>query len=127
MRRGLAAALLLAACASTGGRPGPTTPAASAEEQEVARAYDDLLRADGELRAAHSQSAPPDCARIGQLRDNICALAARICQLADRQPPGSPATESCTDGKARCQAAVEASQARGCPTKKVLLAPSHSR
>lgn len=123
MRRGLAAVLLLAACASTGARPGPTTPPASAEEQELARAYDELLRADDEFRIAHAETAAPDCTRIGQLRDNICALAARICQLADRQPLGSPAAEHCADGKARCQAAAEASQARGCPTKKVLPAP----
>ena len=108
---------LLAGCASAA-RPGPTTPAASADEQELARAYDELLRAGGEFRTAHAETAVPDCARIGQLRDNICALSVRVCQLADRQPPGSPAAEYCTDGKARCQAAIEAAHARGCPTKK---------
>jgi len=118
MRRWIAAVLLLAACASTGARPGPTTPAASPDEQELARAHDELLRAADEFRTEHTETAAPDCARLGPLRDNICALAARICQLADRQPPGAPAAEYCSDGKARCQAAVEASQARGCPTKK---------
>ena len=117
MKRLAVAALLVAACASTE-RPGPTTPAATADEQESARAYVDLLRADGELRGTQAQAAAPDCARIVQLRDNICALAARICQLADRQPAGTPMADLCTDGKARCQAAIEASQARGCPTKK---------
>jgi len=122
----LAIALLLVGACAVAERPGPTTPAATADEQELARAYDDLRRADGEFRTVQAQATPPDCARIAPLRDNICALAARICQLADRQPPGTPAADHCTDGKARCQAAVEASEARGCPTKKVLLAPSHS-
>jgi hypothetical protein len=109
----------LAGCASTlPERPGPTTPGPSADEQEVAHTYDDLLRANVDLHDAQAQAAAPDCARIAPLRDNICALAARICQIADRQPPGSPTAGHCTDGKARCQAAVEAARSRGCPTQK---------
>src|SRR5580765_2627105 len=46
---------LLAGCASTA-RPGPTTPAASAEEQELARAYDELLRASDDFRTEHAET-----------------------------------------------------------------------
>jgi hypothetical protein len=109
----------LAGCAAAPReRPGPTTPASTADEQELARAHEDLRRADAELRAAAAQAPAPDCARIGELRDNICALAARICQIADRQPAGSPAADQCSDGKARCKGAIDGVQARGCPPKK---------
>lgn len=123
-RVGLLAAVVVcgaAACASVAHeRPGPTTPAASADEQELAGAYDQLRRADADLRdaQAQAQAATPDCARVGPLRDNICALAARICRIADRQGAGSTATEQCADGKARCQAAIQSTAAHGCPTKK---------
>jgi hypothetical protein len=114
-----AALFMVAGCAVYGPHErGPTTPAATADEQELARAYDELRRADGDLHAASAQAAAPDCARIGELRDNICALAARICQIADRQPPGSTAVDQCNDGKARCKAAIDGAQARGCPPKK---------
>jgi len=116
---GLSVVIGLAGCAAAPReRPGPTTPAATADEQELARAYDDLRRADGDLQHAAAQAATPDCARIGELRDNICALAARICQIAERQPAGSTAADQCNDGKARCKAAIEGAQARGCPPKK---------
>jgi hypothetical protein len=112
-----AVVLLLAGCAASV-REGPTRPPAEtapAEEQEAARAYEELRRLDADLHAADAQAAVPDCARVGQLRDNICALAARICQIADGQPPGSPTAERCADAKTRCKNAVEQAQARGCP------------
>ena len=60
----------------------------AAEEQEAARAHRRAPPPATPSFATHdAQAAAPDCARIGQLRDNICALAARICQIADRQPP----------------------------------------
>ena len=120
MRRLLPAVLLLAACASAGPErpPRPPLEASPAEEAELARAYDELLRLDTDLGGLDAQAtAAPDCERIGQLRDNICALAARICQIADRQPAGSTAAGRCDDGKTRCKAAVERAQARGCPKK----------
>jgi hypothetical protein len=111
---------LLAGCAGTApGRPGPTTPGTAADDElQAAQAHDELLRADGDLHAAAAQAAAPDCARIGQLRDNICALAARICQIAGRLPAGSASADLCADGKTRCRTAVDSAQARGCPTKK---------
>lgn len=122
----------LAGCATSGPREGSgPAGAASPDEQEADRAYDQLLSADVDLHAAQvqaqPQTAPPDCARIGRLRDNICALAGRICEIADRQPPGSTAAEHCADGKARCKTAIDAARTRGCPTKNVLPDPSPSR
>ncbi len=119
MRRLLAAVLLLGACATDAHDPGYHPPRESppAEEQEATRAHDELRRLDAELRGADAQAVAPDCARIGQLRDNICALAARICQIAERQPAGSTTAERCADGKTRCRNAVENAQARGCPKK----------
>ena len=118
MNRLLAAVLLLGACAAPM-REGAQRPPSeiSDEDQQLARAYDDLRRLDADLHDADAQAAAPDCARVGQLRDNICALAARICQIAERQPGGSVAADRCSDGKVRCKGAVERAQARGCPKK----------
>ena len=118
MIRWLGIALLVAGCASV--REGPSRAPAEAtppDEAELARAHDDLRRLDTDLRAAEAQAPAPDCTRVEQLRDNICALATRICQIAERQPLWSSAAERCADGKARCKDAVERTQARGCPKK----------
>jgi hypothetical protein len=128
----LASSASLTGCATSGPREGagPRGPS-SADEQEAERAYEQLLRAHADLHAARAQAQPPgaaaDCARIGQLRDNICALAGRICEIADREPPGSTAAEHCADGKTRCKDAIDAARTRGCPTKNGLPAPSPSR
>jgi hypothetical protein len=113
--------VLLTACAPAtyegGRRPPVETP--PADEAELARTHEELRRLDAELRDAGAQAtAVPDCDRVEKLRDNICALAARICQIADRQPAGSTAAERCADGKTRCKSAAERTQARGCPPKK---------
>jgi len=122
----------LAGCATSygpreGSEPGPS----AADEEEAERAYQQLLRAHADLHAAQAQAqpqaAPADCARIGQLRDNICALAGRICEIANREPPGSTAAEHCADGKARCKTAIDAARTRGCPTKNGLPDPAPSR
>jgi hypothetical protein len=112
----LAAALLLAGCAATGPREGGP-PGPPGEEQELVMAYDELRRLDKEFRAVDMQLVPPDCARVAQLRDNICALATRICHIAERPSAGSLAAERCRDGKTRCKNAVDAATARGCPQK----------
>ena len=120
-----AVALLLVGCAASV-REGPTRPPAEtapAGDQEAARAYEELRRLEADLHAADAQAATPDCARIGQLRDNICALAARICQIADGQPPGSSTADRCSDGKARCRNAVEQTEARGCPAPAAKKVP----
>jgi len=116
-----AAALALAGCAAP-----PHARVASLEPpgvrtEELHRASDEIRRRDAELQPLTLQSAAPDCARITQLRDNICALAARICQIAGQQPVGSNAAVNaqldCADGQTRCKRADERAQARGCPGK----------
>jgi hypothetical protein len=113
-RLALLGCLLAGACASTQPPPGET-PAT----QELAQRYDELRRLDDELtrREAQPSETPPDCARVGQLRDSICGLAARICEIANRDPANSVASQRCADGKARCQSAAERTQARGCSKK----------
>lgn len=123
MRRSLAAAaLVLAGCAAP-----PHARVASLElpgvrTEELRRASDEIRRLDAELEPLAVQStAAPACARVTQLRDNICALAARICDIAAQQPAGSNAAINagldCADGKTRCKRAGERAQARGCPAK----------
>jgi hypothetical protein len=119
----------LAGCATSGPREGSEPPGPSAaDEEEAERAYQQLLKAHADLHAAQAQAQPQaDCARIGQLRDNICALAGRICEIANREPPGSTAAAHCADGKARCRTAIDAVRTRGCPTKNGLPDPAPSR
>jgi hypothetical protein len=109
--------VVLAGCAAARpeGPRGPGEPPPPGE-QEAERAHDELRRLDGELLRSDAQ-VTPDCQRVDQLRDNICALAVRICQIADKQPAGSAAAAHCADGKARCKNAIERAQARGCPKK----------
>jgi len=113
------AMMVLTACAAPM-RENPNRPPAESgngEQDEAARAYEELRRLDADLLRSDAQ-VTPDCARVDQLRGNICALAARICEIADRQGAGSPAAAHCSDGKARCKNAVERARARGCPEKK---------
>jgi len=118
-----AAVLLLPACATDAPeRPrNPESTIATGEQLEIQRLYQELQRLQASLSDADVQATAPDCARIGQLRDNICDLAARICRLVRPPPPGStmPAAGSwqCLDGQLRCKNAVERAQARGCPKK----------
>lgn len=123
MRRSLAAAaLVLVGCAAP-----PHARVASLEPpgvhtEELRRASDEIRRRDAELAQLAVRQAPtPDCARITELRDNICALAARICAIADQQPAGSNAAVNaaldCADGNTRCKRARERAQTRGCPAK----------
>jgi len=122
MRSSLAAAaLVLAGCAAP-----PHARVASLEPpgvhtEELRRASEEIRRRDAELEPLALESTPPDCARITHLRDNICALAARICEIAAQQPAGSNAAVNaaldCADGKTRCKRAGERAQTRGCSAK----------
>ena len=119
MNRLLAAlSLVIVGCAST--REGPTNPPGptATELQELEKDYVDLRRFDSQLQTVDSQAAAtPYCVQVIQLRDSICALASRICQIASRDRSPTIATERCTDGKTRCQAAIERTKARGCEAK----------
>jgi hypothetical protein len=117
----LAALLLLAGCAAPERAPVASTQLPTNDELEIQAAHDELRRLEAKLDEPAVQAAVPDCARIGQLRDNICDLATRICQIAGRQPQGSTAAAhasgQCVDGTLRCKNAVERAQSRGCPKK----------
>ena len=119
--------LLLAGCAAPEHARYPSLEPPGVREKELQQAAEEIRRRDGELEQLGLQPAPPDCTHIGQLRDNICALAGRICEIADRQPSGSTAAEHCADGKARCKTAIDAARTRGCPTKNVVPDRSPSR
>jgi hypothetical protein len=115
--------LLLAACA-TDAPERPRTPESTiltGEQLQIQGLYQELKRLHASLSDTDVQATAPDCARIAQLRDNICDLAGRICRLGRPPPPGStmPGAGSweCIDGQLRCKNAVERAQARGCPKK----------
>jgi len=113
--------LLLAGCAAPEHARYPSVEPPGVREKELQQAAEEIRRRDGELEQLGLQPAPPDCTHIGQLRDNICALAARICEIAAQQPERSDAaihaSLQCTDGKTRCKRADERAQAAGCPRK----------
>ena len=106
MKRAVAAALLLAACAVAPRREAPpTTPAETADLEQL---YLELRNRDNDFRLLNlDQSSRADCERIGKLSKNICTLAERICRIAENEPPRSQAAQYCEDGKARCQSATE--------------------
>ena len=123
MIRWIAVVVLLAGCAAARQAPVASFEPPTLHHEELRRASEEIRRRDAELQQLDIQPAPatPDCARIAQLRDTICALASRICQIADEQQPGSNAAINasldCADGKTRCKRAAERVQARGCPPK----------
>lgn len=117
MRWSLAAVLLASACAMSSPEISPRPPGPS-EQQDLEKAYVDLRRFDSQLQNVDSAAAAtPDCVQITQLRDSICALAGRICQIAERDTTPTIATERCADGKTRCKNAIDRAQARGCDKK----------
>ncbi len=120
MRRLLATVLLVGACASSSKHAAPP-PTAPAEEANAESLYVELRNSDIELHNLRLDEEGPvgaggDCRRIKQLRDNICALAERICRIADKEPSGSQAAAYCGEGKARCAYATERASARRCTT-----------
>jgi hypothetical protein len=68
----------------------------------------DLAAAERALTEAERQlsdtvrAAAPDCEHARGLRDRICELAARICQLVEADPS---AKNHCDDGRKRCSSA----------------------
>ena len=117
MNRLLAVVLLLGACASySPARQPPPGPAQ--EEAPDAVLHEKLRSLDAELSSLAAEAAPPDCAQMLACSVSTCALATRICQIADQQTAGSPARARCDDGKARCKSAGERARARGCAPQK---------
>lgn len=123
MIRQAAIVVLLAGCAAQRLPRVASFEPPTVHHEELRRASEEIRARDAELQKLGLQSTATadDCPRITQLRDNICALSARICQIADEQTPGSNAAinaqADCADGKTRCKRADERALARGCSGK----------
>ena len=87
-----------AAAPAPGYAPSTTRP-----EEEGARASD-IETWSKQLEGALALSAP-DCTTAWALRDRICDLAQRLCDVAGRSAEPELA-ERCTDGRSRCERAT---------------------
>jgi hypothetical protein len=100
--------------------PAPTTPSARPEEQKPARntrRRSAPARPEGsaapkagaeskrelmeQLRSTRRVPAA-DCPAAREQRDTICALAARICRLVERDPNVASITDYCAEARQRC-------------------------
>ena len=90
--------------------PGSDTGMAPVPSGTVRRAgpgsnlYDELVQASIDLDQATTLSTV-DCSSARDLRDRICELSERICDIADDHPDDDPTAERCRDGEARCRGA----------------------
>lgn len=91
-------------------RPASRTIGGSAEPQvagwqlEAARLHE---RAVGEADAFARALAADRCPSAEELRDRICDLAARICEIAELHPTDQATAQRCADADARCTRASE--------------------
>jgi hypothetical protein len=100
---------LLGGCAQArpaGDGPGALgRPPGDQRSAALAASEAELRRQEHELGGAMAGAQGVDCARAFLLRDNICALAARICKLAGSDPTDASAPVRCEDARGRCQSA----------------------
>jgi hypothetical protein len=84
----------------------PVAPGTMIVEEQMAlyEHRQDLLELESELRGSLTLTAP-DCELARGLRDRICLLAGRICDIADRHPQEPSVAEQCGDGRSRCERA----------------------
>lgn len=87
--------------------PGPPPP--SQQQQDAGEPmvalqgdFSELMNSSRELEEA---LATPDCGLARNLRDRICDLSTRICEIADEHPGEVDAGERCEDGRGRCERA----------------------
>ena len=95
--------------APAAGAPAPAAgygraPSSTKPEGEGAAQGTDIEAWSKQLEGALALSAP-DCTTAWALRDRICDLAQRLCDVAGRSAEPEVA-ERCTDGRARCQRAT---------------------
>jgi hypothetical protein len=90
--------------------PGSMRSESAADEGAGAPSIETLSR---DLDSALSLSTP-DCPSAHLLRDQICDLSRRICGLSDERRGDHELVERCGDARARCQRAVDRTQA-ACP------------
>jgi len=75
------------------------------EDQQAHDGYEDeVTQLMGDFDGA-MELASPDCGRAGQLRDAICDLADRICNIAEDNPEHTDVADQCQDGQSRCDSA----------------------
>ena len=94
--------------APAAGAPAPSpapgyAPSTTRPEEESARPSD-IETWSKQLEGALALSAP-DCTTAWALRDRICDLAQRLCDVAGRSAEPELA-ERCTDGRSRCERAT---------------------
>lgn len=78
----------------------------SGEEQQVVATWpEEVMSLEQELGDA-LELATVDCGRARELRDRICDLAERICQISGRHPEDGEVRERCSDGRSRCERAT---------------------
>lgn len=75
--------------------------------------YSELVQASIDLDNATTLAAV-DCTSARDLRDRICELSSRICDIASDNPDDQPTAERCADGRARCEGASDR-VAQSCP------------
>ena len=84
--------------------PAGYAPSSTRPEGEESARPSDIETWSRQLEGALALSAP-DCTTAWALRDRICDLAQRLCDVAGRSAEPEIA-ERCTDGRARCQRAT---------------------
>ncbi len=75
--------------------------------------YGELVQASIDLDNATTLAAV-DCTSARDLRDRICDLSSRICEIASDNPDDRPTADRCADGRARCEGASDR-VAQSCP------------
>jgi hypothetical protein len=94
----------------TGGEGADATgvePPPPGSDEELIVTFDGEVEQIGlELSSALGAAGGPDCELAGELRDRICDLATRICEIAGRNPDHPDATRQCDDGQDRCTRAT---------------------
>ena len=92
-------------------RPASRTIGGSREAQQVMGWQSEAAQLHEEavarFDALASALAADRCPSAEELRDRICDLAARICEIAELHPADGPTTERCADANARCVRASE--------------------
>lgn len=76
---------------------------------QVTEDYRQLLALDGQLG---EQLELGSCNDAASLREQICQLSQRICEIADAHPDEDAVREQCLDGRARCERARVATRNR---------------
>jgi hypothetical protein len=83
---------------------GSAAPKAATESKRELESGDDVARANALIAQLRSTRSVPaaDCPGARAQRDTICALAARICRLVERDPNVASIADYCAEARQRC-------------------------